>query len=188
MIAVTLHSDQCHIPGERNRFRVYIVNITQETNELYESLSPAVRAELSRYEEKAAVPANTRLIREGVIPEHLIVIRHGSVEISVLAGDQAISLRTAGEGKVLGLRAIVAGESPETEATTLEDCELVLIPRQAFLDVLKKYPEMYFAISKVLSADLNAAESFLRHATRAAFRNRNSSCKFGREAGYARSS
>lgn len=161
------------------------MNTIQETNELYESLSPAVRAELSRYEEKSEVLANTRLIREGVIPEHLIVIRHGSVEISVPAGDHAIPLRTAGAGKVLGLRAIVAGEPPEMEATALENCELVLIPRHSFLDVLKRCPEMYFAISKVLSVDLNAAESFLRQASRSAFRNRGF-CKFGRETGYVR--
>lgn len=133
-----------------------------ELNELYTGLAPAIREELAQHEERATVPACTRLINQGAMPEHLIFIEQGAVEISVPAGDKALSLSVVGSGKVLGLRAIVANVLPEIDATTLRQCEVVRIPRQIFLEVLKKHPEMYFAISKVLSNDLNTAERLLR--------------------------
>lgn len=137
-------------------------------NELYKSLSPAARDELSGHEKQATVPAGRKLISQDAIPEHLIVIEQGSVEISVPAGKRAMPLSVAGEGKVLGLRPIVAGVLPEIEATTLEECRISLISRQDFLRVLSQHPEMYFAIAKVLSTDLNAAQRFLRMTPRAA--------------------
>lgn len=136
-------------------------------NELYHSLPPNIREELSKYEEQAIVPAGWKLISEGVIPEHLVAIERGSVEISVSAGGKPISLSVAGEGKVLGLRSILINAPPEVVATALEECAIVRIPREAFLNLLEEHPEIYFAVSKVLGADLNAAERFLREFPRA---------------------
>jgi len=137
-------------------------------NELYQSLAPGIREELSKYEEQTIVPAGRKLISEGVIPEHLIAIERGSVEISVSAGNKPMSLSVAGKGKVLGLRSILINAPPEVEATTLEECAIVRIPRDIFLNVLEEHPEIYFAVSKVLGADLNTAERFLRKFPRAA--------------------
>ena len=136
-------------------------------NELYQSLPHNIREELSKYEEQAIVPAGSKLISEGVIPEHLVAIERGSAQISVPAGSKPVSLSIAGEGKVLGLRSILINAPPEIEATTLEECSIVRIPRQAFLKVLEEHPEIYSAVSRVLGADLNAAERFLREFSRA---------------------
>jgi CRP-like cAMP-binding protein len=142
-----------------------------ELNELYQSLPPAARETLSQYEERVTVPAGTKLIRQGVMPEHLIAIQQGSVEVSVPAGEKAMLLSVAGEGKILGLRPILSRAAPEIEATAVEDCTILRIPQQRFLEVLKQHPEMYFAISKVLSGDLNAAERFLRQGQKVAGKN-----------------
>jgi hypothetical protein len=91
-------------------------------NQLYTSLSPAIREELSKYEEHVTVPAGTALISEGVASQYVILIERGLAEISVPAGDTVVSLSVAGEGRVLGLRSVVAGVLPEIEATALEDC------------------------------------------------------------------
>lgn len=133
-----------------------------ELNELYRGLAPAIYEELSRHEERVFVPAGTKLISQGAKPDHLIFIEQGSVEISVPAGEKALPLSVVGSGKVLGLRSIVAGGAPEIDVTTREECTIARIPSQIFLAVLKQYPEMYVAISKVLSTDLNAAERALR--------------------------
>ena len=143
-------------------------------NELYQSLPPTLRDELSRHEEQAIVPAGRKLISESVIPEYLIAIRKGSVEISVPAGEKAMPVSVAGEGKVLGLRPIVADTLPGIDATTLEECKISMIRRQDFLDVLNQHPEMYFAIVKVLSIDLNTAERFLRKTPRTVIREKRS--------------
>jgi len=136
--------------------------LQQYANELYQSLSAEVLQELRKYEKKMTVPAGAKLITQGIRPEHLIVVDQGSVEISIPAGGQAIFLAVAGQGKVCGLRSIVGGVLPETDVTTLEPCEITLIPDVPFNAVLKQHPEMYFAIAKVLSGDLKTAETILR--------------------------
>ena len=137
-------------------------------NELYRSLTPAIREELSRLEEQAIVPAGTKLISHTAIPGYLIVIEQGSVEISVPAGERTVSLSVAGRGKVLGLRPVVAKVLPEIDATTLEQCTIRRIAGDTFLELLRQHPEMYVAISKILSTDLNEAERLLRDLPRAA--------------------
>src|SRR5215510_260579 len=149
------------------------MNEGTELNELYKELTPEVRDELSRHEERVTVPAGTKLIRPRSTPEHLIFIEQGSVEISVPAGEKALCVNVVGSGKVLGLRPIVANAAPEIEATTLEDCTIVRIPREIFVSAVKHHPEMYFAISKVLSADLNHAERLLRDLPRSAKKDHN---------------
>jgi CRP-like cAMP-binding protein len=141
-------------------------------NELYKSLSPVAREVLSQYEEQMTVPAGTALICQGAMPEHLIVIEQGSVQISVPAGGKTMVLGEAGEGKILGLRSVLTGALSEVEVTTLEECRIVRIHERHFRVALQQHPEMYFAISKVLSSDLNVAERFLRHAPRAANREK----------------
>lgn len=49
-----------------------------------------------------------------------------------------------------------------------------MIPKQDFLELLNQHPEMYFAIVKVLSVDLNTAERFLRKAPRTVSREKRS--------------
>jgi len=137
-----------------------------ELNELFAGLAPAVVEELTKHEERETIPAGTKLISQGAMPEHLIFIEEGSVEISVPAGDKALCLNMVGSGKVLGLRAIVATVLPEIDATAVKQCAIVRIPKGIFLEVLKQHPEMYFAISKVLSNDLNTAERVLRELPR----------------------
>lgn len=142
-------------------------------NDLYALLSPALCEGLLHTEEEVAVPAGTVLISHSVAPEYLIFIQQGSVEISVQAGEKAMPVRTAGAGQVLGLRAIVSGTLPEIEATALQECGIRRIPRQAFLEIVEQHPELYLAICKLLSADLNAAERFLRDAPRSAGKEKN---------------
>jgi CRP-like cAMP-binding protein len=142
-------------------------------NELSQALTAELCEELSLYEEQSVIPEGARLLRHGVVPEDLIIIRRGSVEISVPVGQKSMLLARAGAGKVLALRPILTGTLTEIEATTLEECTVAHIPRQRFLQVLKAHPEMYFAISKVLSADLHTAERFLREIPRIVRRGKN---------------
>lgn len=142
-------------------------------NELSQELSPELRKELALHEQQSVIPAGTRLIQQGVVLEGLIVIQRGTVEISVPVGERSMLLAKAGAGKVLALRPVLVGTVPEIDATTLEECTVAHIPRHRFLEVLRAHPEMYFAVSKVLSADLNTAERLFREIPRTAGRKRN---------------
>jgi len=134
----------------------------ETTNELYASLSSEVRQELGKVAQAITVEPGAKLLRHGKRPEQLIIVNSGKVEITVPAEGKTLALGTAGPGKVFALRAIVAGEAAEIEVTTLETCTLTVLPADEFLNILRRNPEMYMAVVKVLSGDLRKADSFLR--------------------------
>lgn len=135
-------------------------------NELYSGLSEAVRQELSRHEETATVSRGIRLIQRGVPPQELIILSSGTAETTVPVAGKDASLGTAGPGKVFALHSIMTGAPPETTVTTLEECRVTRVPREVFLEVLVRHPEMYFAVVKVLSADLATADRLIRDCAR----------------------
>src|SRR5579859_1249680 len=96
-------------------------------NELSQELSPELREELSLHERQSVIPPGTRLIRQGIVLEELIVIQRGAVEISVPVGERSMFLTKAGAGKVLALRPVLVGTVPEIDATTIEECTVTHI-------------------------------------------------------------
>jgi CRP-like cAMP-binding protein len=134
-------------------------------NELYANLSAPVLQQLAEQERSATVSRGSKLIQYRVSPNQLIILNSGLAEITVPVAGKTVSLGTAGPGKVLGLRSVMCGEVPEIDVTCLEECDITLLARDSFLEVLHRNPEMYFAVVKVLSADLKAAQSFLREKT-----------------------
>jgi CRP-like cAMP-binding protein len=134
----------------------------ETSNELYASLSTDVRQELGKVARAITVEPGSKLLRHGARPEQLIILNSGKVEITVPAEGKTLALGTAGPGKVFALRAIVAGEAAEIEVTALEKCGLTVLPADEFLNILRRNPEMYMAVVKVLSGDLRKADSFLR--------------------------
>jgi CRP-like cAMP-binding protein len=139
---------------------------SEALNELYASLSPDAVETLRQHETRKAVPAKTKLIELGKRPDHLIMLSAGTVEVLLPSGEQAIVLSTAGPGKVFGLRALVSGESPQIEVICRTECGLRLLPAQLFTRVLRSHPQMYFAVAKLLSADLQLAQAYLKERSR----------------------
>jgi CRP-like cAMP-binding protein len=140
---------------------------SEAANELYDMLLPELRAELARFEQARIVPAGFHLINCGVPQEHLVIVNAGKVEITLDCNSRhAASLGYSGAGKVFGMRALVSGELPEIDVTCMESCSITTIPRDVFLAVLKDNPQVYFAVAKVLSSDLQIADRILRGNTR----------------------
>ena len=137
------------------------IPINDSCNELYGSLSREIIDRLRPFEEIKILSAGSALLAADSPVKHVIILTRGSVEISVPAGNKHISMALAGEGKVFGLRAIVTGLLPEINVTCLDECTVTLLPRDQFLDLLREYPQIYFAIAKVLSADLKLAQNLL---------------------------
>lgn len=137
---------------------------SEAANELYASLPPELRTELANHERSMTMPAGTDLIKRGVLPDHLVIINSGRVEITL--GCEAISLDCAAAGKVFGMRAVVSGELPEADIRCQENCRVTLIPRDIFLKTVRQHPGMYFAIAKVLSHDLVMAQRLLKTSLR----------------------
>ena len=143
--------------------------LSTAANELYQMLSPEVRAELVKAEHSMTVPEGTALIQQGVPPENLIIINSGKVAISLNCPRGPASLDYSEPGKVFGMRAMVSGELPEINVTCVEPCSITTLPRDAFLSLLKNRPEIYFGVAKVLSSDLKIADRILRNNSRRSF-------------------
>jgi CRP-like cAMP-binding protein len=136
---------------------------TGNTNELYAMLRAELRHELAQHEQSFNAPKGETLITHGVLPDHLVILNSGTVCVSVPSPQRTVYLTTGQEGKVFGMRAAISGELPETDVTCVEPCNITLLPRDVFLDLLKSHPEIYFAVAKVLSADLQIADRILRN-------------------------
>jgi len=138
-------------------------------NELYEMLSPELRAKLASSEQRMIVPEGTPLIQQGVPPENLVIMHSGKVAVSLNCMSGSASLEYSEPGKVFGMRALVSGELPEINVTCLEPCSITTLPRTDFVALLESNPAIYFAVAKVLSTDLKIADRILRNNSRRFF-------------------
>jgi CRP-like cAMP-binding protein len=136
------------------------------TNELYSMLPKEICRDLESHEQNMDVPQGATLIEHGVLPRGLIILNSGTVQISVPGSRRSPSVISAEPGKVFGMRAAIAGELPDIDVTCVENCSVTLVPRDAFLNVLKGNPQIYFAVAKVLSGDLQIAHRILRSSAR----------------------
>jgi CRP-like cAMP-binding protein len=136
---------------------------TKNTNELYAMLRADLRHELAQHERLMSVPEGAILIDHATMPDHLVILNSGTVRVSVPSPKRLASMTTGQEGKVFGMRAAISGDLPEIDVTCVEPCNITILPRDVFLDLLKSHPEIYFAVAKVLSADLQIADRILRN-------------------------
>ncbi len=151
---------------------------TNLKNELYAHLSDEVQQELANHEKTITVSPGASLVRCGIPSKHVVILNSGSAEISVPVSGQDLSLGLAEPGRVLALQSVLSGEAPPATITCKEECGVTLIPRDAFLSVLRKNPQIYLSIAKILSADLAAADRAIRtHKSRRKSRARMNGCK-----------
>lgn len=141
-------------------------------SDFYEEISTAAGESVDL--ERTIVPSNTMLLRRGLIPENLLMIERGRVEISLLDAPNERLATIAGQGRVLALAAILTGDPEESDVRTLEECEIIRVPKNIFLKALAQNPKMYFAVCKLLSADLVLAERLLREVHTVCHSQRNS--------------
>lgn len=121
--------------------------------------------------------AGMLVMRHGEDPERLVIVCSGEVRLSLPCQRDAVFLGTAGPGKVLGLRCLISGEPPDVDALCVSDCRVAIISKTRFMELVKSHPEIYFAIAKLLSSDLELAEHHLKTTSRAyARRARKNSC------------
>lgn len=137
-----------------------------QENELYAGLAEQLVTELRGMEETKAFGARSRLLSFGEVPSHLMILKEGKAEILLHCSKRAISLDTAAPGKVFGLKAIMTGDSAETDVVCVTPCVLTLIPAARFLALLRRHPEIYYMVAKILSADLQRADKVLKHTAR----------------------
>jgi len=138
----------------------------EPANELYASLSSDVIEALRESECPVTMNAGAHLIRHGEDPHQLVIISSGEVVISLPSRGASVVLGAAGPGKVLGLRSLISGELPQIDARCACDCKVTTISKNRFMDAVKKHPQLYLGIAKVLSADVEFAQAYLKNIPR----------------------
>jgi CRP-like cAMP-binding protein len=134
----------------------------EATNELYAGLSDDLRQELAGHEQTSTFPRGATLLHCGIPADRVVILTSGSAETSVLVAGKVRSLGVARPGKVFALDSIISGEALRTNVVCSEECGVAFVSKAVFLDVLQRNPHMYFAVAKVLSSDLAAANRAIR--------------------------
>ena len=134
---------------------------TTQRNDLCMALPDELRQILLSNEKTVTAPNGAQLLTQGKFVQHLILLKSGSVQISLACPGREMSWTLDRPGQIFGMRAIISGQVSEIDVTCVRQCEVGLFERDFFLAMLKAYPEIYFAVSRILSFDLKIANRIL---------------------------
>lgn len=133
---------------------------------LYEELAPEMYAFLLRHSFAARVPKGTFLMKQGVHPEHVIILKAGNVKISVPDSCCAMALNGEDCERVFGLYAALSGEKPDLDVICTDDCEVTLMRKDIFVTVVQGNPGLEFTLARMLGRESATAHQILATARR----------------------
>ena len=133
---------------------------------LYEKLTPEVYAFLLQHSLAATVPKGTFLMKHGVPPEHVIILKAGKVRISVPYSCCAMALDGEDCERVFGLYAALSGDKPELDIICTDDCDVTLMRKDIFETAAQRNPPMDFTVARMLGNESTTAQQILRIARR----------------------
>lgn len=113
------------------------------------------------------------VLSEGIPPTGLFCIHTGKVKVykTGLEGREKI-VRLAGNGDVIGYRALLTGAPSTVSAATLEESFICCIPQETFFKLLRANGGFSMRIIELLSAELGRAEEQILHIAQRPVRER----------------
>jgi len=110
---------------------------------------------LSSYATTRAVYRGDTIFDKGDPGNSLYAVCAGTVKISVPSADGKDAVfNLVGEGEIFGEIALLDGRPRTADATAMTDCELMVIERRDFLDLVRSQPEIALKLMEVLCARL----------------------------------
>ena len=131
---------------------------------VFAAMSEDEIAELLRHAHVVEVPARHILFHAGEPGDSLYVLLAGKVKISLLSaeGKEAIlSLMAAGD--VFGEMSLLDGLPRSATVTSLEDCRLMVIGRQDFVQFLKRHADVALNLLAALSQRLRTTNNLVEN-------------------------
>lgn len=146
------------MPGE-----VTIVATQLATRKSTTLATPAMNQVLAPYEKTQAAARGQILFREGEEPNGVYFLHSGQVDLVFAArnGDSK-SLRVAEDGQILGLSSVVSRRPYDCTATAKTAAVVGFIPTDVFQRLLDQQPNVWLAVLKLISADVNACWDCMR--------------------------
>jgi len=129
---------------------------------LFEGLEESHLRELVSRGRLRSLEGDQTVFLEGDRAQGLYVVISGRVKVFKLsAKGREQTLKIMGPGDPVGEVAVLSGESYPASAETLEPSEVLYIPRQAFLDLVSREPEVAMRLLAALSARLRSFASLI---------------------------
>jgi CRP/FNR family transcriptional regulator, cyclic AMP receptor protein len=130
---------------------------------LFASLDDEAATELRDRLSNQTVPQNTRLFRQGDQGDAMYLIESGRVRISIRAEDkQEVTLAELAQGDFFGEMAIIDGRQRSADARVIEDANLAVLSRDAFLSFVRTSPDVALEMLSALTDRLRRTDELLR--------------------------
>ena len=127
-------------------------------NQWFCGLSPEGLKSIGEASHITMYPGGALLFVEGQAPRGVYVLCSGKVKLSTTSREgKVLILRIAQPGEVLGLSAVISGESFEVTAETTEPCQVNFINRAGLLERIEKNGELGLRSSLALSREFQSA-------------------------------
>jgi CRP-like cAMP-binding protein len=97
------------------------------------------------------------ILREGLPPEGLYIIRTGKAQLSVSNGVRATTIREVGCGEALGVSSAVSGKPVSVTATAEASMEAWFLPRPEFIRIMNRCPQLCMQVALLLSKGVQQA-------------------------------
>src|SRR6202158_6542619 len=138
-------------PTERLRAKLSLLR----NHPLFRDLPSTVIEHLGSYMKTRKVARGATIFAKGDPGSGLMGVLSGMVKVSVASAEgKDIVLNIFHEGEIFGEIALLDGRPRTADATAMSDCELMVIERRDFLDLVRSQPEIALKLMEVLCARL----------------------------------
>jgi CRP/FNR family transcriptional regulator, cyclic AMP receptor protein len=130
---------------------------------LFASLDDEAARELRRLLSDKTVPRNTRLFKQGEQGNAMYLIESGRVRISIRDDDdEEVILAELAQGDFFGEMSIIDGRQRSADARVIEDAQLAILSRDAFLSFVRSNPNVALEMLSALTDRLRRTDELLR--------------------------
>lgn len=144
-------------------------HVTQMTLEalrsvpLFASLDDDAARELRSLLSDKTVSQNMRLFKQGDQGDAMYLIESGRVRISIRdADEQEVILAELAQGDFFGEMSIIDGRQRSADAKVIEDAQLSILSRDAFLSFVRSNPDVALEMLSALTERLRRTDELLR--------------------------
>jgi CRP/FNR family transcriptional regulator, cyclic AMP receptor protein len=117
------------------------------------NLTQAAQHDFDAIKTTSTYPGGSVLFLEKDPFRGVYLLCSGKIKLTISSsGGKTLILRLARPGEVLGLMAAISGTPYEATAETMEPCQLTFIRSDDFSRFIHKYPEVYSAMLRQMSA------------------------------------
>lgn len=129
-----------------------LLSTLAETSPLFAPFTPLERIALVSSFQFIEVPKHVRLVEEGVRSPGLFILMAG--EAAVVSGRTPISRLTAGD--VFGELSLILGQPSQATIVCLEKSYVLLMPRDAFSELIMTHPQVLEYVGQLADSRLQA--------------------------------